>query len=94
LSLRVPGPSGLSVPRCIWRPRMSTHNSSWRSSCQRGSSPADTDRHALHQQGAVLHVRVRDVLDASGPLLARHNRHRAHMRIVAPGCRVCVTPLG
>jgi hypothetical protein len=55
LSLRVPGPSGLSVPRCIWRPRMSTHNSSWRSSCQRGpslSSPGVID-HGL-TSGAVM----------------------------------------
>ena len=49
--------------------------------------PADTDREAPHQQSTVLHVRARDYLEASGPLLARHNRHRAHMRIVAPGCR-------
>jgi hypothetical protein len=56
--------------------------------------PADTDRHAPYQQGAVLHTRVRDLLDASGPLLARHDRHRAHMRIVAPGCRVRVTRQG
>ena len=56
--------------------------------------PADTDRHALHQQGAVLHVRVRDLLDASGPLLAWHDRHREHMRIVASGCRVRLTRQG
>ena len=47
--------------------------------------PAHTDRHAPHQQGAVLHVRVQDLLQASGPLLARQNRHRAHVCIVAPG---------
>ena len=45
--------------------------------------PAYTDRHAPHQQGAVLHTRVRDLHDVSGPLLARHDRHRAHMHIVA-----------
>ena len=56
--------------------------------------PADTDRHAPHQQGAVLHTRVRDLPDASGLLLARHDRHRAHMRIVAPGCRVRLTQKG
>ena len=56
--------------------------------------PADTDRHAPYQQGAVLYTRVRDLLDASGPLLARHDRHRAHMRIVAPGCRVRLTLQG
>ena len=58
------------------------------------AGPADTDRHAPHQQGAVLHTRVRDLPDASGPLLARHHRHRAHMRIVAPGCRVRLTRQG
>ena len=56
--------------------------------------PADTDCHAPHQQGAVLHVRVRDLLDAGGPLLARHDRHGAHMRIVTPGCRVVLTRQG
>ena len=47
-----------------------------------------------YQQGAVLYTRVRDLLDASGPLLARHDRHRAHMRIVTPGCRVVLTRQG
>ena len=49
--------------------------------------PSDTDRQTPHQQGTVLHVRLGDLLEASGPLLARHHRHRAHMRILAPGCR-------
>jgi hypothetical protein len=34
------------------------------------------------------------LLGRSGPLLARHDRHRAHMRIVAPGCRVRLTRQG
>ena len=54
--------------------------------------PADTQRHAPHQQSAILRVRVRDLLDASGPLLARHYRHRVHIRIVTPGGRVRLTP--
>src|SRR5580693_7730058 len=41
-----------------------------------------------HQQSTVLHVRARDLLDARGTLLPRHNRHRAHMRIVASGYRI------
>jgi hypothetical protein len=56
--------------------------------------PADADRHAPHHEGTVLHVRVRNPLKASGPLLARHNRHRAHIRIVTPGYRVRLTRLG
>jgi hypothetical protein len=52
--------------------------------CRAGRVRRDTDRHASHEQGAVLHVRVRDLVNASGPLLARHDRHRAHLRIVAP----------
>ena len=56
--------------------------------------PADTDRHAPHQQGAVLHTPVRDLLDAGGPLLAQHDRHSAHMRTVAPGCRNRLTQQG
>jgi hypothetical protein len=51
--------------------------------------PADTDRDAPHQQCTVLHVRARDGLEASGPLLAWHNRHRAlsassHPAVAAP----------
>ena len=56
--------------------------------------PADTDRDAPHQQSTVPRGRARDCLEASGPLLARHNRHRAHVRIVASGCRVRLTPEG
>ena len=59
-----------------------------------GTAKSGSTRHAPHQQGAVLHTLVRDLLYASGPLLARHDRHRGHMRIVAPACRVRLTRQG
>jgi hypothetical protein len=53
--------------------------------------PADTDRPAAHQQSTILRVRMRDLLDADGTFLARPYRHCAHVRIVTPGSRGCLT---
>jgi hypothetical protein len=53
--------------------------------------PADTDRPAAHQQSTILRVRMRDLLDAGGTFLARPYRHCAHVRIVTPGSRGCLT---
>ena len=47
--------------------------------------PADTDGDTAHQQCPVPHVRVGNLLDADRALLARHNRHCAHVAILTPG---------
>src|SRR5689334_6472365 len=66
-----------------WRPRMSTHNSSWRSSCQRGPS--------LSSPGVADHTFTPGVTRSTPPWL---DCHCAHVHIVTLGSHGHLTRRG